>query len=652
MLFPSLTHKAPNGGQKVNLRAPSLPSEPPQTGRVLLEDIDFRTPRTSWKEGFEYFSSPNATHEWTIGNTAYSSGYAPSRGTAVLEKYLAGGLSGQVAPDVYTEAGYDTCGAWEAVSTNDKLELDDTTTGNFDPTAEDFCFRIAFRVKGSMPNSEYLLTKWSGGIGWRVYTASSGEWYFGLKDDLSNSGGVAGAASGVSGAMYDDGSVHYITGFVDSSTGTIYTKGDLSAETSASIAGVVGSIDTTTEMSVNGYATNTGLAGWQCLYVGIAIGGTAEAMYAEDFFQHQIDPTSNSVVSAVARAGLVSGEIAPGVIGHVRAGRVPLFYDAEADGGAGGLSLHPNPVTTNLLPDSENVLAWAASSPTKTANVSSARDGFFAAGSITATADNQIQRMSASSIAVANATEYTLSALIKSADIGGADVVGALRIWHGGYVATEVFTANGSWQLVSVTWTSTSTAMEPYLRIDTDTEGVIIHESQINTGNKRANYVRTSGGARILPASDYQATIDIKPSSGEIEFDFIPRSTGAIAVPYRSGVSSPDRRDLQQAASGAVFSSVHNDSGAGEGAFSYPGGWALDSDNKHRLLWDSIVGVDGREAITFLNGVRANGDAFPWEGTATADVISDVLRIGSSGVSYALDGSISRIRIYDAPGEL
>jgi len=238
----------------------------------------------SWTTGRDYFSSAFATDEWLIGNTTYSSGYAPNVGTETLVDNGAGGLTGQTSTNVVT--GGVACGAWDSVDTGDRLESDGTTAGDFNALTTDFAFRMVFEViGGSLPNSEYLLTKFNTSTGgWRIYS-SGGEWFFGLWDNSGNTAGVF-AANPASGS-YADGDTHYMTGWVDASTGTIYTKGDLSAEASASIAAdIVDSTITTAALHVNGYASTTGLAGLKCISVSVCVGANAQNLYDETFWNH------------------------------------------------------------------------------------------------------------------------------------------------------------------------------------------------------------------------------------------------------------------------------------------------------------------------------------------------------------------------------
>ncbi len=236
----------------------------------------------SWTTGRDYFGSAFATHEWLIGNTAYSSGYAPNVGTETLADNGSGGLTGQTAPAIVT--GGAACGAWDSVDTGDRLESDGTAAGDFNALTEDFAFRMVFQFLGSVPNSEYLLTKFNtSNGGWRVYT-SGGEWHFGLRDNSGNNAGV-NAANPASGS-YADGEPHYMAGWVDASTGTIYTKGDLSAETSASIAAILASTESTSALHVNGYTGSTGLADFRCIAVSVCVGANAQSHYDEAFWNH------------------------------------------------------------------------------------------------------------------------------------------------------------------------------------------------------------------------------------------------------------------------------------------------------------------------------------------------------------------------------
>ena len=237
----------------------------------------------SWVTGRDFFGSAFATDEWLIGNTTYSSGYAPNVGTETLVDNGSGGLTGSTSTNVVT--GGAACIAWDSVDTGDRLESNGTTAGDFNALTQDFAFRMVFEViGGSLPNSEYLLTKFNTSTGgWRIYS-SGGEWHFGLWDNSGNTAGVN--AANAAGGTYEDGDTHYMTGWFDSSTSTLYTKGDLSTEESASAAAIVDSTATTAALHVNGYASTTGLAGLKCISVSVCVGANAQSLYDESFWNH------------------------------------------------------------------------------------------------------------------------------------------------------------------------------------------------------------------------------------------------------------------------------------------------------------------------------------------------------------------------------
>ncbi len=270
MIFPVLNHAIPGGGHRVSPREPS------------------EAPELSWVTGRDYFGSAYATAEWTIGNTPYdagpspAAGYAPSVGTEKLVDNGSGGLTGQTHTDIITGAGTFT--AWEAVDTGDRLEASGATAGDFNALTTDAAGRMEFKFPASVPNSEYIFTKFNTSDGgWRVYTVS-GEWIVGLWDNSGNTDGVQ--ANAPASGTYADGEAHYLSWFWDSSTKTMYTKGDLSTEASAVLSAIVDSTETSATLNVNGYAGSTGLAGLECLGVSVCVGAAARDHYDEIFWNH------------------------------------------------------------------------------------------------------------------------------------------------------------------------------------------------------------------------------------------------------------------------------------------------------------------------------------------------------------------------------
>ena len=237
----------------------------------------------SWLAGRDYFGSAFATDEWLIGNTTYSSGYAPNVGIETLVDNGSGGLTGQTAADIVTGAGTFT--TWKAVDAGDRLEASGSNAGDFNALTQDAAGRLVFKFPASVPNSEYIFCKFNTGEGgWRVYTVS-GRWHVGLWDNSGNSAGVDAAAP-VGDDDYRDGEAHTLSWFWDSSTKTMHTKGDLSVESSAVLSAIVDSTENSYSLNINGYTSATGLAGFEFLGASLCVGTGSFDHYNEEFWNH------------------------------------------------------------------------------------------------------------------------------------------------------------------------------------------------------------------------------------------------------------------------------------------------------------------------------------------------------------------------------
>lgn len=609
-------------------------------GATVLFDADFTTPSTSWSAGRTGFSSAYADTEWQF--QTYSSGYAADTGSGTLTN--TGGLTGQTAVGIWDGSSYTGRNAWEVQSINDYLQCSNTTA--CDSNNEDFCFRLVFRAYEDWTNGRYLLSKRLTN-GWLLYQQSNTLRLF--ISDGTNAISLFAPASITEG----DGALHYVTGWYDYSADMLYMKSDLFSEVSTSTATMTGSISNSEAFIVgNRHGTqNVGMIGTQFCYVGHCAGANAQAMYDEEFWNHATDPTG--LLTTATRASAISAEVAAGYVAHFSDNQLPIGYHS-AFSHTSKLGLYCNSATTNLLTYSEALSNWTQSgTSTTTDNSTDSPDGFRSASLITAGAVNDFIKLNFTTVA---ATEYTISVHVLESTVGCTgrlifyDETGAAEL------ASQTFTCTSSWDnVVSVTATTNGGQVSSSIRIEIDnnTESLYAWGAQAELGDGRTAYIRTNGASASLAACDYRGGSNMKSLAGEVASTFVLAQTDDAYI-WQSRVGVSINNLPNHYVTIGLLSRMYwaNNAGGAEANHTAAVAHTAGVESTTRHLWDTN-GIDSAtyETILYADGARNNGSAMPLESTID-DVTADVLYIGNGAGTFHLDGVISRIQIYDAPGAL
>lgn len=634
------------------------PFLPAPFGPALLADFDYRVALSSWKAGFTGFSSPNATDEWLLQDAA--SPYANNVGSETLANDT--GLVNQTSPDIHDGAVYGNRKCWEATSGSDSLVASGTTAGQSDDV--DFAFRIVFRAPVALVVNDHLISNRdsaAGFVGWSVHNASSSIFRITV-DDGANAVVSDSTASNIS-----DGALHYLAGWYDKSADIMYLKTDQGAETSTSTAAVTGSLASGKPLTVNsltGAAATDGNQKMQYAYVGVCVGANSQAMYDEDFWQHATDPAPTKQTTT-SRNSLISGEVAPGFVGHFSGGvtpatcQLPITYSAALEAGAGGLGLYCNTAQVNLVPNSR-LSTGATGATTNTDNFADAADGFRAAAKSVATASPDF--IGKTEVVVA-ATEYTGSVFLKEDTVGVVGRVYAFDLTNVAEIAgsSVAFTADGTWeQRIKSTFTTPALCVSVSFRVEitNNTESVLHDFWQLELGDGAGAIINTAGGSSALVFCDYAATagagVMCKSIQGELEATWVNSyatspNLASYIVDISNGANNNNRIALLVENGGDEPKGyVANSAGAFESVLSCGVQDTDGQENTVVLRWDSTGGLalgGGEDGQILYNGVQRAIDVGSY---TAADLTTDV-QIGQFRAPEALapDAHIARIRIWD-----
>lgn len=636
-------------GLLTGLKSSTLTKWGGASGPTLLADFDFSTPATSWVSGRTGFSSAFATDEWDFQTQTVAGSYDNSVGSATLDNL--NGLPDQTAVGIWDGSSYAARTAWEGVDGTTGISCSDSTVG--DPGSGDFCVRVVFRCTlDQVTSNDVIVAKRqssAGNPGWALaFTGSTGS--LGITYD----DGTTSTVDYIVGT-HADGAWHYVTFWLDASESDGFIKSDLVAEQS-DLANSLGSISSSSALTINNHwvgHTSSSMGALQVAYVGVCEGANAQNMYDEEFWQHASDPTG--LLTTISRASSIGVRVAENQTAMFSDDQLPIGFNSNLNAGAGGLGLYCNSAVTNLLLWSEMPSAqWSGSNATRTDNDGDSPDGFRNALGVTATNTNGfIYDTNAANTA---STEYTYSVWVKRNQ--GTDVSGDIELYDltaAATIATQAYTATDSWQLVSLTTTTPvgCVSTRSIIRVSTNTESILVSKAQLNLGDARGAYVKTTGSAAALVFSDYRATGSAgefcKGATGEIEAVWVQGldATGSSRVFECSNDSNNDNRRSMYVAVTTDRSLVSDDSGVSIGTLN-EGSVTLGVEQTGVLKWDDSGGLSsgGGEMASY----EVTAPASTLVGTfASADTVTSVY-VGnaiSPTSSEALDAFIQRIRIWD-----
>lgn len=624
-------------------------------GVSLLANFDYSEPATIGVDGSGSFVSAYGTDQWED----FSTGTVPNEtGTETLVN--TGGLTNRNTANLWNGTNFTTRKGWEATATSQRLEASGTSAGV--PGSGDFGGRLNFRFPGDPAAIDYMFSNRGGASnrGWYLYSqGGSGSITIGVTD---NSGSSRSAT--LTGA-HNDGAWHCVSFWYDASTGTLYIKSNLTSEASATGA-TLGSIDPTPGINVNGWndVGSTGTPGIQVAYVGVSVGANAQNFYDENIVLPGVDPATQDAakteLTTQARGSLISVPMSATTVGHFSDDQLPIGFDANFSD-TNKLGAYCNSAVVNLIIKSEDIFGWTAQNSTIANNAGDAPDGFRSASTITSTAAAGAARSPGETVVAS--TEYTLSAWV--ARNGGSDITGGLKVYditNAAFITTrQDFTAGAAYGLESRTFTTPVGCVSVYCYIECDvaTSSIFAWGAQLNLGDARGAYIRTSGGSASLVACTYQASGNAgefcKNSVGESEttwvaaFDTDPGST--LPSLWGSGNASTniDRVMLRGAGSGRQPQFLLFDSAASS-QMTLSKAAASDMSTQENTVvtkWDETGGLalGGGEDGTYQ---YLSESVVTDVGTYTGSDLAPNINIGSNrqGTNQG-NNFISRVRIWD-----
>ena len=549
--------------------------------------------------------------------------------------------------------------AWEStnVVANDSfLTASGTTAGDSDD--EDFCFRLLFRYHSAQAAGDYVISKYTGSIGWAL-VSNLGAWQLHIHN-------TALATLSIVDVAMDDGAWHWVTAWYDKSADIVYCKTDMVAEVSKDTSAVTGSLTNAQAFLINKLAPvgNAGNPGMQIGAAGVCVGANSQAMYDAAEADSPLpgkDPgavdADKTALTTTSRASLVSHEVAPGYVGHFSGGttpatcQLPITHSPALEGGAGGLGLYCNSAVVNLVPNSRTS-GSATGATTNTDNAVDAADGFRAASTHLATASPDF--VGKTEVVIAE-TDYVGSVFLKEVTVGvegrvyAYDLTGSVEI--SGAVA---FTADDTWaQRIEVPFTTPSSCVSVSFRVEitNDTETVATDFWQVELGTIGAGaIINTSGGSAALVESNYRGTNAVPGPTGRLECTYVP-AVDRAAVGYLFGsIGTVDRKAVYLSNVMAARTFVGFDSTLVLNNNLVKSGITVDVEHAILVRWDDDAGdFPENSALTVTVDADASQVSSTTTGTALNDlndIVIGAFRTAGSG----FNGWISRLVTHDGPG--
>lgn len=424
-----------------------------------------------------------------------------------------------------------------------------------------------------------------------------------------------------------------------------------------------------TDYSANGSVSGTGfltigsggtsIPGMQFAHICGYEGAAAEAIdqtALDSWWTNGNDPTG--LLTTQSRASTISVLATGSYVSHFAQNKLPIGFNTNLSGGLGGYGLYCNSAITNLLVSSEFHSAsgdwniFGAGSHLIDSVVNSP-DGFRSATSFTTLGSNAA--MYDTFLAVSGTT-YTSSAWIKRNQ--GTDVAGNIRFWDStlGHRSSS-FLATDEWQLFDIQAPAGNASAGQYIFVDTGGDSILIWGNQVNAGDARGAYIRTSGVAASLVASDYEAVaaagVLAQASRGLAEAVYVPIGSGVSnrrVFALSDGSSNANYRELYFDG-GAVRprSTVYDSSSVSQAALVGSNQTMLVQENISTLKWDKDGGLatGGGQDVEMLYN---SGDLKSDIGTFASSETITTVNIGhyrSAIATLELNGFISSLRIYD-----
>jgi len=593
------------------------------------------------------FSIPSATYQWTMQET--SGVYADANGDTDADLTLTGSglLRGQ------------SCWLWNGTSfaarpcleepldpaaNTDYLEAAAATVLD---GASSFAFLIAYRFSRTPTAVDaYLANKrQSAGAGWWL-RARSGTLSFRVYNGATETATTDLASAAV------DGGLHYALAVVDQTAKTIRLHSDHGSTAAVSISGKdeLGNAEFFRFGAGNGGETPEGI---QVLYMAGFTGDVSGvAATVSGWWKLGSDVTGKLTTNT--RASMVSCPIDSSnhyahYSGLSTIPQMPFVYHAGHDTNT-KLGLQCHDVHTNLVTYSERLSAnWTHTNITPTANDGDDPAGFRAFDLLTATADNGQSKLLCTTVA---ATEYTMGVIVKAKT--GSVLTGRLIFYDetgAAEIASQPFTADATFQEVTLTATSAAGQVSSSVRVEIDTSGEAIYASyaRLNTGPHLHPYLRTDGATATSARTYYRvvntALAYLDPVAGTVRASGVADGDAATnyAVEWKGGSAAMQIRLLSATAVRMV-------------ALSASGSYGWLADNTGLTLNDGFVAVNEWDSASAFNGVyggrntvdgvaaNPSSHSHPWTpGTTDGTIYVG----GNSSGTQILHGSLCRLTIWD-----
>ena len=421
---------------------------------------------------------------------------------------------------------------------------------------------------------------------------------------------------------------------------------------------------------MTGYNGGNGLPA-QFAYMAAWEDANAEGMGLADltsFWTHGTDPTG--LLTTMTHASLISNVIGddPGGLGVLlgehsavaNRNQIPIGYSS-------GFS-HSNKLGVRCLIAQSTLLSfsdqfsagtWAVSNAAVSIAVADLNDsprGTLEAEKLVASAANGYVQDLFVSVA---ATLYSFDAFVKRHSTMGGNVAGALIMYDAtgaAIVATQAFTATDEWQRVTLRATSLAGQISTgfRVRIDTNGEALSIFRATAVTGEIGAPiYSITAPSTMALTdfrASSAGAGDYMKGAQGELEVTYIcdiddETFLRVICDQLSSLGGDQDRREMRIETNEFTAGQIYDSAAAYLTGF---GALAVQS-NEHmvRLRWDvNNLLPGGTNLEVIIDGVTTTDPQAPW---AVSDLVKDIFVGQENTITRQLNGTISRIRIWEHP---
>lgn len=610
-------------------------------------NLSFNSPSVSWVSGRTGFSSAYATNEWLMQEETAGS-YSNNVGSATLDN-TSGGLTAQSAIGLWDGSSYTTRNVWEGLETGgSRLVCSDSSVGN--PAGADICVRVALKINKHAA-SDAIVSKrdaTAGVPGWSLTLSSGGVPVLGIYDGSNTLS--FNLTSSIS-----DGAWHYVTFWFDESTGNAYMKSDLDGESMS--ASSVSSPTATNTLSINAlFPTHTSSGcSQQIAYVGLCVGSNAKAMYDEVFWQHAtiqgVQVLRSSPVSHVIGVG-DSGDY----VATFSANTVPIVYNANLSS-INKLGLLSTGTRRNYVKFSENldVSYWVKGGGIGvTPNSVTAPDGFKTGHTLTKDIGAQYSNLYAltdedliaGKVYTFSFWFYHIDGLAVQCSIRNESDTSFLGI------KKIVDFESGKWTRVSVPFVAAANE-KALIRlrpseggVDEQASvafwGVEVKENDAVSSFEPGEYIRTDGAAQsVSPSFISSPSSKISSAIGDLTVKYIPyRAQESYLLVPEGEDSTTNFVNIRNTFDNGTLVSVDWDGDISEEDYFHEDFAVIGEENTVRLVYNYPSGVSESESILYVNGIRNNGGAVPFESVIEPQESTDV-HFGSNGTDTNMFGIIN-----------